>query len=206
MPSELRSETVSRRAGCGKSARPDPWGAWPGNWPGLPDPPEPPCLPVQGGPLSSSTLARTLAVRRMQTGRAFAAAGLGEVLETLRREEEERRRFWSAGDADTVDARPVPGLVRSAKPYARLLPKKVQLLLQVSVEAFGALALSPLFPLPAYSAPEGLRQDPGRAAGSLAEARLFRNGRSDMRALLAAAAEGCDAPVAAGVMPSGGWR
>ena len=42
MPSESRSETVPRRAGCGKSARPDPWGARPGNWPGLPDcrPPE----------------------------------------------------------------------------------------------------------------------------------------------------------------------
>jgi hypothetical protein len=28
---------VSRRAGCGKSARPDPWGPREGNDPGLPD-------------------------------------------------------------------------------------------------------------------------------------------------------------------------
>jgi hypothetical protein len=34
---KLRSEAVSRRAGCGKSARPDPWGARPGNRLGLPD-------------------------------------------------------------------------------------------------------------------------------------------------------------------------
>ena len=32
-----RSEPVSRRAGCGKSARPDLWGAGEGNLPGLPD-------------------------------------------------------------------------------------------------------------------------------------------------------------------------
>lgn len=37
MPFESRSETVSRRAGRGKSARPDPWGARLGNRPGLPD-------------------------------------------------------------------------------------------------------------------------------------------------------------------------
>ena len=38
MPSEKsRSESVPRRAGCGKSARPDPWGARSGNRPGLPD-------------------------------------------------------------------------------------------------------------------------------------------------------------------------
>jgi hypothetical protein len=32
------SESMTRRAGCGKSACPDPWGAGDWNLPGLPDP------------------------------------------------------------------------------------------------------------------------------------------------------------------------
>ena len=35
--SPTRSETMSRGAGCGNSARPDLWGAGVGNCPGLPD-------------------------------------------------------------------------------------------------------------------------------------------------------------------------
>jgi hypothetical protein len=83
-------------------------------------------------------------------------------------------------------------------------------------------------------APGGLRQDPDRAVESLesadflADFRTFRNGRYDMRVLwtrygsrrkvepmmglavqlgaLAPAVERCDAPVATGVAPTGGWR
>src|SRR5690606_23399724 len=36
-PPPARSESVTRRAGCGKSARPDLWGAGDCNLPGLPD-------------------------------------------------------------------------------------------------------------------------------------------------------------------------
>ena len=43
---------------------------------------------------------------------------------------------------------------------------------------------APILPLSAYSAPGALRQDPGRAAESLAEARTRGNGGSDMRVLL----------------------
>jgi len=34
----FRSEFMMRGAGCGKPARPDLWGPWAGNRPGLPDP------------------------------------------------------------------------------------------------------------------------------------------------------------------------
>src|SRR6266508_562135 len=40
------------------------------------------------------------------------------------------------------------------------------------------------FPLSTYSAPGDLRQDPGRAAESLAEARTYGNGSREMRVLL----------------------
>jgi hypothetical protein len=36
-PIPPRSESVSRRAGCGNSARPDPWGPREGNLPRLPE-------------------------------------------------------------------------------------------------------------------------------------------------------------------------
>jgi hypothetical protein len=40
------------------------------------------------------------------------------------------------------------------------------------------------FPLSTYSAPGDLRQDPGRAAESSAEARTYGNGSREMRVLL----------------------
>ena len=52
-----RSQAVTRRAGCGSSARPDPWEAWAGNRPGPPDSPfcarqATPWLRVTGGGLT----------------------------------------------------------------------------------------------------------------------------------------------------------
>jgi hypothetical protein len=55
-------------------------------------------------------------------------------------------------------------------------------------------------PLSIYSAPGGLRQDPGRAAEWPAEGRNYGNGDREMQVLLAYGSRG-----GIGVMPAGGW-